>query len=231
MTEAGPDWPRIRTDLDRQGFALTGRLLTDDECAGLVAGYDTDSQFRSTIRMARYNFGQGEYRYYAYPLPALIQQWREVAYGELAPLAADWMAKMGREVRYPAAYRDYLQQCHEAGQARPTPLILRYGKDDYNCLHQDLYGDEVFPIQMAILLDQPGQDFEGGEFVLTEQRPRMQSRARVIPLQKGQGVVFAVNERPVEGKRGFYRVKMRHGVSEVRGGQRHTVGIILHDAA
>jgi hypothetical protein len=206
------------------------RLLPADACADLVQSWDRDS-FRSHIVMARHGYGRGEYKYFAYPLPPLITQLRTTLYPQLVPLANRWNERLRSEVRYPAAHDQFVQRCHEAGQTRPTPLLLRYGAGDYNCLHQDLYGAHVFPLQVAILLSRPGDDFSGGEFVLTEQRPRRQSRVEVVPLCQGDAVVFAVNERPVEGARGATRVKMRHGVSKLRSGHRHTLGIIFHDAA
>ncbi len=224
------DWTRVEADLDARGHALTGPLLTPEQCDALAALYDDDRHFRSRVVMARHGFGRGEYRYLAYPLPDLVQRLRERLYPRLAPIANRWNATMGIEVRFPETHADFLDRCHAAGQRRPTPLLLRYGPDDYNCLHQDLYGAHVFPLQAAILLSRPGEDFEGGEFVLTEQRPRMQSRADVVPLTRGQAVIFAVHHRPVQGSRGSYRVNLRHGVSRVRSGRRHTLGIIFHDA-
>jgi hypothetical protein len=225
------DWVAIGAELDQQGCAILPRLLATDECDSIAAGYDNDAIYRSRVVMARHGFGRGEYRYYSYPLPALVQDLRDAAYARLAPVANRWHELLRAPERFPRDHHDYLVQCHRAGQCRPTPLILRYRAGDYNCLHQDLYGDEVFPLQLAILLSQPERDFSGGEFVLTEQRPRMQSRAAVVPLQQGDAVVFAVNDRPVCGARGAYRVRMRHGVSRVRSGLRHTLGIIFHDAA
>ena len=181
--------------------------------------------------MQRHGYGRGEYRYFDYPLPPLVQQLRTALYPQLAPLANQWHERMGNEVRFPLEHADFLERCHQAGQVKPTPLLLRYGPDDYNCLHQDLYGDHVFPLQLAVLLSAPGRDFDGGEFVLTEQRPRMQSRVTVVPLERGDAVVFAVNSRPVQGVRGDYKVKVRHGVSRLRTGQRHTLGVIFHDAS
>ena len=226
---AGLDWDGIGVALDTRGYALTGPLLTPAACAGLISAYD-DARYRARVVMARHNFGRGEYKYYDYQLPELVQTLRQAAYPGLAPIANRWAEQMGLDDRYPAHLAAYLERCRAAGQRRPTPLILRYGAGDYNCLHQDLYGDLHFPLQLAILLSRPDHDFTGGEFVLTEQRPRMQSRAHVVPLCQGEGVVFAVNQRPVRGSRGFYRVTMRHGVSEVRTGDRHTLGIIFHDA-
>jgi len=221
----------VSDDLDRAGFAVVPNVLDAATRRALIAGYDDDALYRSRVVMARHNFGRGEYKYFAYPLPDAVQRLRAEAYAALAPIANAWMRRMGRDARYPNAHAAYLETCRAVGQTRPTPLILRYGPDDYNCLHQDLYGELAFPLQLAVLLDEPGRDFDGGEFVLTEQRPRMQSRASVVPLAAGDAVVFAVNERPVAGSRGDYRVKMRHGVSTVRSGLRHTLGIIFHDAA
>lgn len=226
---AGLSWNRITAKLDESGWATTGPLLSADERRELVADYGVDALFRSTVVMARHSYGRGEYRYFAYPLPELVQILRERLYERLLPVANAWRATLGGEP-FPPSYADFLQECHAAGQTRPTPLLLRYGAGDYNCLHQDLYGDWVFPLQAAFLLTDPGE-FEGGEFVLTEQRPRMQSRVQVVPLAAGEAVMFAVNQRPVRGARGTYRVAMRHGVSQLRSGSRHTLGIILHDAA
>jgi hypothetical protein len=224
------DWSQLATALGEKGWATTGPLLTADEQRALIAAYDDDALFRSTVVMARHGYGRGEYRYFSYPLPELVQQLRERLYRELLPVANAWRAELGSGDPFPESYADFLDACHAAGQRRPTPLLLRYGPGDYNCLHQDLYGDWVFPLQAAFLLTHPA-DFTGGEFVLTEQRPRMQSRAQVVPLEAGEAVIFAVNHRPVQGKRGTYRVAMRHGVSELRSGSRHTLGVILHDAA
>jgi hypothetical protein len=224
------DWGRVRGDLDAAGFALLPGLLADAECDTLAAGYGPGPQFRSHVMMARHGFGRGEYRYYSYPLPPLVQGLRAALYPHLAPIANRWNARMGLAGRFPDDHAAYLDACHAAGQTRPTPLLLRYGEGDYNCLHQDLYGDLAFPLQAAVLLSAPGEDFTGGEFVLTEQRPRMQTRVEMVPLAKGDAVVFAVNERPNKGVRGDYRVKMRHGVSRLRSGHRHTLGIIFHDA-
>ncbi|WP_407523142.1 2OG-Fe(II) oxygenase [Methylobacterium oryzisoli] len=225
------DWTRIAADLDAHGCAATGPLLDAETCARLRALYPQEAPFRSRIVMARHGFGRGEYKYYAYPLPAPLEELRAALYARLAPLADGWNARMGLPVRYPAAHADFLARCRQAGQTRPTPLLLRYGEGDYNCLHQDVYGEHVFPLQVAILLSAPGRDFTGGEFVLTEQRPRMQSRAEVVPLAQGEGVIFAVRHRPVQGTRGAYRVALRHGVSRVRSGERYTTGLIFHDAA
>jgi uncharacterized protein len=224
------DWTGIGAALDARGCATTGALLTADECAALASGYGDDGPFRSRIVMARHGFGQGEYKYYAYPLPPLIAGLRRALYPRLAELANRWEAALGRPARFPAEHDAFLAECHEAGQARPTPLLLQYGPGDYNCLHQDLYGELHFPLQVAFLLSRPAEDFTGGEFVLTEQRPRMQSRAEVVDLRQGEGVIFAVNQRPVQGARGAYRVTMRHGVSRLRTGRRHTLGVIFHDA-
>ncbi len=228
---AAQDWSRIATELDERGNVLLPGLLTPEECAALAALYPQDEPFRSRVVMERHGFGQGEYKYFRYPLPDPVAQLRTALYPKLAPVANHWNAAMGIDTRYPPQHADYLAGCHQAGQTRPTPLLLQYGPQDYNCLHQDLYGEWVFPIQVAILLSEPGRDFEGGEFVLTEQRPRMQSRPEVVPLRQGDAVAFAVHHRPVQGTRGVYRVNLRHGVSRVRAGQRHTLGIIFHDAS
>jgi hypothetical protein len=217
--------------LDERGFAQLPALLNAGECADLARLYDDPRLFRNRIVMSRHGFGRGEYQYFAYPLPARVAELRAKLYTRVAPLANRWQELMGRDARFPDTHEEFLARCHSGGQTRPTPLLLRYGAGDYNCLHQDLYGEHVFPLQMAVLLSRPGKDFTGGEFVLTEQRPRQQSRVEVVPLCQGDAVVFAVNERPVQGSRGHYRVKMRHGVSRVNSGQRHTLGIILHDAA
>ncbi|WP_211844037.1 2OG-Fe(II) oxygenase [Neoroseomonas oryzicola] len=228
---AALDWARIAADLDAFGCATTGPLLTPEDCAALAALYDREDGFRSRIVMARHGFGRGEYKYFANPLPAPVASLREGFWPHLATIANRWNEAMGLAPRFPARHADFLARCHAAGQSRPTPLLLRYEAGDYNCLHQDLYGEHVFPLQVAILLSDPGRDFTGGEFVLTEQRPRMQSRAEVVPLRQGEGVIFAVHHRPVQGTRGTYRVTMRHGVSRIRGGRRHTLGVIFHDAA
>ena len=228
---AAVEWDRIAAELDERGWALTGPLLTAAERGHLVASYSEDAEFRSTVAMARHGYGRGEYRYFSYPLPELVAELRPALYERLIPTANRWRQGLGPGEPFPQSHAEYLDRCHAAGQTRPTPLILRYGPGDYNCLHQDLYGDLVFPLQAAFLLSEPGKDFTGGEFVLTEQRPRMQSRVTVVPLQAGEAVVFAVNHRPVQGTRGTYRVTMRHGVSPVLSGSRHTLGIILHDAA
>jgi hypothetical protein len=207
------------------------KLLSGQECGALAALYGREEVFRSRVVMASHGFGRGEYRYFAYPLPSMVQNLRTRLYPHLAPIANAWHERLMIDVRFPADHAAFIDRCHRAGQTRPTPLLLQYGKDDYNCLHQDLYGEHVFPLQVAVLLSAPGRDFDGGEFVLMEQRPRMQSRAEVVPLGEGDAVVFAVNSRPVEGRRGNYRVKMRHGVSRLRRGHRHTLGLIFHDAA
>ncbi|WP_233604854.1 MULTISPECIES: 2OG-Fe(II) oxygenase [Corallococcus] len=225
------DWEGAGRELDARGCAVLEQLLTPDECEALALLYGVDDAFRSRVVMARHGFGRGEYKYFDHPLPEVVTELRTALYPCLAPIANRWNTAMGIDVRYPDVHADFLARCHEAGQVRPTPLLLRYGADDYNCLHQDLYGEHVFPLQVAVLLSEPGRDFTGGEFVLTEQRPRMQSRAEVVPLRQGDAVVFAVHHRPVQGTRGTYRVNLRHGVSRVRSGMRHTVGIIFHDAA
>ena len=217
--------------LDARGWALLPGLLTACDCDAVASLYAQQGGFRSHVVMARHGFGRGEYRYFSYPLPPLVEALRTALYPQLAPIANRWQERMGLETRFPATLAAFLERCHRAGQTRPTPLLLQYREGDYNCLHQDLYGEHVFPLQVAILLSQPEEDFMGGDFVLTEQRPRMQSRVDVVPLRKGDGVVFAVNDRPVKGTRGDYRVKMRHGVSSLRRGNRHTLGLIFHDAA
>jgi hypothetical protein len=224
------EWDGIAAELEQKGWATTGPLLTGEERRQLTAGYEDDRLFRSTVVMARHGYGRGEYRYFAYPLPPLVSALRQVLYERLLPVANAWRSALGQGEPFPATHAEFLAGCHAAGQTRPTPLVLRYGPGDYNCLHQDLYGDWVFPLQAAFLLTD-AEEFEGGEFVLTEQRPRMQSRVQVVPLKAGEAVIFAVNQRPVQGTRGTYRVAMRHGVSELRGGSRHTLGIIMHDAA
>ena len=226
---AALEWDRLIAEIDRQGWVTTGQLLTQAEREQLSASYDQNVLFRSTVVMGRHGFGRGEYRYFACPLPQLVQAFREALYERLLPIANTWRQALGGDA-FPPTHAEFLERCHEAGQTRPTPLLLRYGPGDYNCLHQDLYGDRVFPLQAAFLLSDPAS-FEGGEFVLTEQRPRMQSRVQVVALQAGEGVIFAVNHRPVRGARGIYRVAMRHGVSELRNGSRHTLGVIMHDAA
>jgi hypothetical protein len=224
------NWKRINADLDVQGYATTGLLVSVEDCAALSALYARGGVFRSKVVMARHGFGRGEYRYFAYPLPALVSQLRAALYPPLAEIANRWNAAMGIDTRYPADHAAYLKRCHAAGQRKPTPLLLQYGPGDYNCLHQDIYGEHVFPLQATLLLSKPGRDFSGGEFVLTEQRPRMQSRAEVVPLGQGEAVIFPVHHRPVQGTRGVYRVTMRHGVSRLHSGHRHTLGLIFHDA-
>lgn len=224
------DWTAAAEALDSHGWAVLPALLAPETCVQVAGFYDESERFRSQVIMARHGFGRGEYRYFAYPLPDPVQDLRTRLYPPLAAVANRWHARLGLERRFPPAHAAWLAECHAAGQTRPTPLLLRYGTGDYNCLHQDLYGDHVFPLQLAVLLSAPGRDFAGGEFVLTEQRPRMQSRAAVVPLAQGDAVVFAVNQRPVRGARGDYRVTMRHGVSAVHIGRRHTLGIIFHDA-
>ena len=224
------DWDRVSQDLNAQGSAIVERLLSPNECGSIASLYPGDAIFRSHIVMGRHGFGRGEYKYFNYPLPGLIENLRKAVYPHLAPIANQWNAAMSIDVRYPESHAEFIVRCHEAGQVRPTPLLLQYKTDDYNCLHQDLYGEHVFPLQLAILLSEPERDFTGGEFVMTEQRPRMQSRPIVVPLRQGDGVVFAVHHRPVQGTRGVYRVNLRHGVSRIRSGHRSTVGIIFHDA-
>ncbi len=224
------DWAGIARELDADGHACIPALLDERECAKLAALYDRRDGFRSRVVMARHGFGSGEYRYFDHPLPDTVALLRESLYAHLAPIADRWHGAMGIDTRFPATHDAFIARCRDAGQSRPTPLLLRYDAGDYNCLHQDLYGEHVFPLQVAILLSEPGRDFEGGEFVLTQQRPRMQSRADVVPLRQGDAVVFAVNHRPVQGVRGTYRVALRHGVSRVRSGRRHTFGIVFHDA-
>jgi uncharacterized protein len=224
------DWSSVSAHLDAHGWAMLPKLLTASEAAALARLYDDDSRFRSRVIMARHGFGRGEYKYFSYPLPAQVAALRTELYPRLAPIANRWNELMGIDVRYPDTHADFLARCHTAGQTRPTPLLLQYGEGDFNALHQDVYGEHVFPLQVAILLSDPEDDFTGGEFVLTEQRPRMQSRAEVVPLGRGDGVVWAVRNRPVRGTRGVYRVNMRHGVSRLRSGHRHTMGVIFHDA-
>lgn len=225
------DWFAVEQELNDYGCAMLPGLLDAHECDALSALYPCDDLYRSRVVMARHGFGRGEYKYFAYPLPPLIADLRGALYPRLAPVANRWNEAMRIDVRYPAAHDEFIQRCHAAGQTRPTPLILQYATGDYNCLHQDLYGEHVFPLQAAILLSEPEADFTGGEFVMTEQRPRMQSRTEVVPLRKGDAVVFAVHHRPVQGTRGTYRVSLRHGVSRLRSGKRHTVGVIFHDAS
>lgn len=225
------DWAAVGVDLDAQGSALIPGLLTPDQCTAMAALYAEQAPFRSRVVMERHGFGRGEYKYFDYPLPGLVAGLRETVYPQLAPIANRWNQAMGLDVRYPPQHAEFIARCHAAGQSRPTPLLLQYGPEDYNCLHQDLYGEQVFPLQLVVLLSEPGRDFTGGEFVMTEQRPRMQSRPMVLPLRQGDAAVIAVHQRPVQGTRGVYRVNLRHGVSRVRSGRRHTLGIIFHDAA
>lgn len=224
------DWQKIGAELDQFGATILENIISPQDCHEIAAGYHTLAAFRTVISMRKHGFGRGEYKYYANPIPALIWNLRQKLYFQLAPIANRWSERLGSDVRFPPTHDAFLERCHAAGQTRPTPLILQYVEGDYNCLHQDIYGDIAFPLQVAILLSEPEKDFTGGEFVLTEQRPRMQSRAEVVPLRQGDGVVFAVNDRPMQGTRGDYRVKMRHGVSRIRSGQRHTLGIIFHDS-
>jgi hypothetical protein len=224
------DWQRVSQNLDAQGSAMIAGLLTAAECDSVSALYSIDGLFRSRVVMGRHGFGRGEYKYFGYPLPGFVAGLRKAIYPRLAPIANRWNEAMGIDTRFPAKHAEFIERCHAAGQFRPTPLLLQYGPDDYNCLHQDLYGEHVFPLQVAILLSEPMRDFTGGEFVITEQRPRMQSRPEVVPLRQGDAVVFAVHHRPVQGARGVYRVNLRHGVSRMRSGHRHTLGIIFHDA-
>jgi uncharacterized protein len=225
------DWPAIIVNLDDHGCATTEPLLTPEECTVLADSYDSDQLFRSRIIMARHGFGRGEYKYFAYPLPQIVASLRDSLYPALAQIANRWNKALGIDVTFPATHAAYLRRCHADGQSKPTPLVLRYGPGDFNCLHQDIYGENIFPLQVAFLLSEPERDFTGGEFLLTEQRPRMQSRAEVVPLRQGMGVIFPVHHRPVRGARGTYRVNMRHGVSRLRSGCRHTLGVIFHDAA
>ena len=224
------DWTEAAAHLDSHGWATIERFLSADECRAISGLYDDASAFRSRVVMARHGFGRGEYKYFGYPLPDFVADLRAALYPCLAPIANRWNESMRLEVRYPRQHAEFLERCHEAGQTRPTPLLLRYGAGDFNALHQDLYGEHVFSLQAAFLLSEPEKEFSGGELVLTEQRPRMQSRATVVPIRRGDGVVFAVHHRPVQGTRGTYRVQLRHGVSEVRSGRRHTLGVIFHDA-
>ncbi|HET7133367.1 MAG TPA: 2OG-Fe(II) oxygenase [Gammaproteobacteria bacterium] len=224
------DWQRTAAALDERGWAPLTGLLSAAECDALAALYANDLLFRSRVVMARHGYGRGEYKYLAYPLPALVAELRTALYEPLAAIANRWCELLGMDVRYPARHAEFIERCHRAGQTRPTPLLLKYGADDYNCLHQDLYGEHVFPLQAVFLLSAPGEDFIGGEFVLTEQRPRMQSRVEVVPLAKGDGAIFAVAQRPRQGTRGHHRVTMRHGASRIRSGQRFTAGVIFHDA-
>jgi hypothetical protein len=227
---AALEWQAIAAELDAHGCATIGSLLTREQCASLAALYSRDDMFRSRVVMARHGLGRGEYKYLAYPLPDIVATLRATLYPPLAAIANRWNEAMGAATRYPREHDEFLARCHKAGQTRPTPLLLQYGPGDYNCLHQDLYGEHIFPLQATVLLSEPGSQFAGGEFVLTEQRPRMQSRAEVVPLRQGDAVIFPVHHRPVQGTRGIYRVTMRHGVSRLRSGSRHTLGIIFHDA-
>ena len=227
---SGVDWTRMQAELDAHGVARAAGLLNTEECRAIAELYDLEQGFRSRVIMGRHGFGRGEYRYFSYPLRPIIQVLRTSLYLHLVATANRWNALMGFEARYPEEHAAFLTRCHDAGQTQPTPLLLRYAPGDFNCLHQDIYGEHVFPLQAAVLLSEPGRDFEGGEFVVTEQRPRMQSRVEVLPLRQGDLVVFAVRERPAQGTRRIYRVKHRHGVSRLRAGQRHMLGIIFHDA-
>lgn len=228
---ASLDWQRIADELNNGGVSRVEGLLRSTECDTVRRFYDNEHRFRRRVVMEQHGYGRGEYQYFNYPLPDIVAALRVSTYGPLAVIANGWSESLGSEIRYPASHGEFIQRCHNAGQTRPTPLLLRYRAGDYNCLHQDLYGEQVFPLQLVIMLAQPDRDFSGGEFILTEQRPRMQSRARVVPLQRGDAVIFAVNQRPVKGKRGFHRVHHRHGVSTVHTGLRHTLGIIYHDAS
>lgn len=223
-------WEHVEGDLDAYGGAVLEHLLTPQQCDAVAAMYEGSAIFRNRVVMARHSFGSGEYKYFSYPLPEMVEQLRAYLYPRLAPIANRWNEILRIDVRYPATHAEFLARCHAAGQRRPTPLLLQYGERDYNCLHQDLYGEHVFPIQVAVLLSEPGRDFEGGDFVLVEQRPRMQSRVEVVPVGQGDAVVFAVHHRPVQGTRGAYRVNLKHGVSRIRRGHRHTLSIIFHDA-
>jgi hypothetical protein len=223
-------WPQVTSDLDAQGCAVLKGLLSAEECRALAALYPDDGHFRGRVVMGRHGFGRGEYKYFAYPFPPVIAELRPALYARLRDVANRWNDAMGIDISYPESHDAFLKRCHAAGQTRPTPLLLQYESGDYNCLHQDLYGEHVFPLQVAFLLSEPGRDFTGGEFVLTEQRPRMQSRPEVVPLAQGDAVAFAVHHRPVQGTRGTYRVNLRHGVSRIRSGHRHTLGVIFHDA-
>jgi uncharacterized protein len=224
------EWTQIGEELDNHGCAIAPQLLTSEECRAVAALYDEEKVFRSRVVMGRHGFGRGEYKYFAYPLPDVVAELRAAFYPHLAPIANRWNDSMRVDVQFPRSHAAFLARCREAGQSRPTPLLLQYAVGDYNCLHQDLYGEHVFPLQVAILLSRPEKDFTGGEFVITEQRPRMQSRPEVVPLRQGDGVIFAVHHRPVQGTRGVYRVNLRHGVSRIRSGHRHTLGVIFHDA-
>lgn len=224
------DWAAATAQLNTRGCAVLPGLLSFAACRELTGLYADDNRFRSRVVMSRHGFGRGEYKYFSYPLPPDVAELRAALYPHLAPIANAWSRRLGSDVRYPPDLETFLARCHAAGQSKPTPLLLQYGPEDYNCLHQDLYGESVFPLQLTVLLAQPEREFTGGEFVLTEQRPRMQSRAEVVALRQGDGVVFAVHHRPVHGTRGDYRVNLRHGVSRVRSGRRHTLGVIFHDA-
>jgi hypothetical protein len=224
------DWDRLGAALDASGNAVAEKLLTPTECQELAASYRSEKAFRSRVIMGRHGFGRGEYKYFGYPLPRIVGELRSAFYPCLTPIANRWNQQMSIDISYPAEHPEFLARCHEAGQERPTPLLLQYEAGDYNCLHQDLYGEHVFPVQVAVLLSQPRVDFTGGEFVMTEQRPRMQSRPEVVPLEQGDAVIFAVHHRPMQGTRGIYRVNMRHGVSRLHSGLRHTLGVIFHDA-
>ena len=226
----GLDWERINVALDSTGSAVAEQLLSAEECAGLASLYADSGAFRSRVIMTRHGFGRGEYQYFSYPLPRLVAGLRAAFYPHLAPIANRWNEALRSDARFPKTHAEFLARCHEAGQVRPTPLLLQYGAGDFNCLHQDLYGAHIFPLQITVLLSQPEKDFTGGEFVITEQRPRMQSRPEVVPLRQGDAVIFAVHHRPVQGMRGVYRVNLRHGVSRIRTGHRHTLGIVFHDA-
>ncbi len=230
MTLEDISWEQVSQNLDAEGNAIIKGILSVDECDEVRSLYQEENIFRSVVVMERHGFGRGEYRYFSYPLPPLIAALRTSLYPHLVPIANRWNDAMSNDVRYPAAHADFIRRCHLAGQKKPTPLLLKYETGDYNCLHQDLYGEHVFPLQIAVLLSEPDEDFDGGEFVMTEQRPRLQSRPMVVPLRKGDGVVFAVNHRPVKGKKAVYKVNLRHGVSRLRSGSRHTLGIIFHDA-
>jgi hypothetical protein len=224
------NWTRVEEELDRHGCAVVDGVISGDQCREMAASYQNEAIFRSRVVMARHGFGRGEYQYFAYPLPKVVAEVRQTLYPHLAAVANRWNAALGIPTTYPPDLGQFLERCHAAGQIRPTPLLLQYGEGDYNCLHQDLYGEHVFPLQAAFLLSEPSVDFTGGEFVLTEQRPRMQSRVEVVPLRQGDAVIFPVHHRPVTGGRGVYRVNMRHGVSRLRSGRRHTLGVIFHDA-
>ncbi len=228
---AAVDWQQVAASLDERGYATTAALLATEQCRGLSALYDREEAFRSRVVMQRHGFGSGEYKYLRYPLPDIVEALRQAIYPQLAPIANRWRERLREEGRFPPALAAYLKECHAAGQERPTPLILKYEAGDYNCLHQDLYGDLVFPLQLTVLLSAPEDDFTGGEFLLVEQRPRAQSKGEVVPLRQAEAVIFPVHHRPVEGTRGPYRVTMRHGVSRLRSGRRFTLGIIFHDAA